>query len=105
VLALLAWLVASALHDFALIGVLLRLKLAPAVVFTLAALNPAEAARIAILSGVDPELSALGPVGFWLANALGPRIALLVGIVWPALLGSFALWRAGRRFSKSDLVG
>jgi ABC-2 type transport system permease protein len=105
VLALLAWLVASALHDFALIGALLRFKLAPAVVFTLAALNPAEAARIAILSGVDPELSALGPVGFWLANALGPRIALLVGIVWPALLGSFALWRAGRRFSKSDLVG
>lgn len=105
VLALLAWLVASALHDFALIGVLLRFRLAPVVVFTLAALNPAEAARIAILSGVDPDLSALGPVGFWLANALGPRIALLVGIVWPALLGSFALWRASRRFSKSDLVG
>ncbi len=105
VLALVAWLGASALHDFALIGVLLRFKLAPVFVFTIAALNPAESARIAILSGVDPDLSALGPVGFWLANALGPQLALLVGIVWPVLLGSFALWRASRRLSKSDLVG
>jgi ABC-2 type transport system permease protein len=105
VLALVAWLVASALHDFALIGVLLRFKLPPVVVFTLAALNPAEAARIAILSGVDPDLSALGPVGFWIANALGPRIALFVGIAWPLIVGSLALWRASRRFSRSDLVG
>ena len=105
VLALLAWLVSSALHDFALVGVLLRFKLAPAVVFTLAATNPAEAARIAILSGVDPDLSALGPVGFWLANALGPRIALAVGVGWPALLGTFAMWRARARLGRSDLVG
>jgi len=105
VLALVAWFVASALHDFALVGALLRFKLSPQVVFALAAANPAEAARIAILSGVDPDLSVLGPVGFWLANALGPRIALAVGLAWPAALGSLALWRAQRRFSRSDLVG
>ena len=105
VLALLAWIAASALHDFALIGVLLRFKLAPSVVFALAALNPSEATRIAILSGVDPDLSVLGPVGFWLANTLGPGLALVVGVAWPALLGTFALWRAQRRLSRSDLVG
>ena len=105
VLALLAWIAASALHDFALIGVLLRFKLAPSVVFALAALNPSEATRIAILSGVDPDLSVLGPVGFWLANTLGSRLALFVGVAWPALLGTFALWRAQRRLSRSDLVG
>jgi ABC-type transport system involved in multi-copper enzyme maturation permease subunit len=105
VLALAAWLIASALHDFALVGVLLQLKLSPAAVFALAALNPAESTRIAILSGVDPDLSALGPVGFWLSNALGPRIAMLVGIGWPALLGTWAVWRASVRLAKSDLVG
>ena len=105
ILSLVAWLAASALHDFALVGALLRFKLAPSVVFTLAALNPAEATRIAILSGVDPELSVLGPVGFWLANTLGPRMALGIGVVWPVLLGSFALWRAERRLARSDLVG
>jgi len=105
VLALLACLLSSALHDFALVGVLLRWKLAPGAVFALAALNPAEAARIAILSSVDPDLSVLGPVGFWLANTLGPRLALGVGVAWPALLGTFAMWRAARRLDRSDLVG
>jgi ABC-2 type transport system permease protein len=105
VLALVAWLVGSALHDFALIGVLLRFRLTPAVVFTLAAANPVEAARIAILSGVDPDLSVLGPVGFWLANTLGPRATLAVGVAWPTLVGTIALWRAERRLAKSDLVG
>jgi ABC-2 type transport system permease protein len=105
VMALLAWLAASALHDFALVGALLRWKLAPALVFGLAAANPEEAARIAILGGIDPDLSVLGPVGFWLANTLGPSVTLAVGIGWPALLGTFALARAQRCLNQSDLVG
>lgn len=105
VLALVAWLTTTALHDFALIGALLRWKLAPHVVFGLAAANPVESARIALLGGVDPDLSVLGPVGFWLANTLGSSATLAVGIVWPALLGTFALWRAQRLLIKSDLVG
>lgn len=104
VLALLAWVVASALHDFALIGALLRVRLAPEIVFGLAAANPVEAARIAVLSGVDPELSVLGPVGFWLANTLGPRLMLAVGVGWPALLGTVGLLAAERRLVSSDLV-
>ncbi|MCC6646750.1 MAG: ABC transporter permease [Polyangiaceae bacterium] len=105
VLALLAWLTASALHDFALIGVLLKWKLPPMTVFGLAAANPVEAARIAILGAIDPELSVLGPVGFWLANTLGPRGAVAVGVLWPLALGTLALHRAERRLSGSDLVG
>ncbi len=105
VLALLAWVISSALHDFVLIGVLLRVRLPPQAVFALAASNPVEAARIAVLSGVDPELSVLGPVGFWLANTLGPHLTLAVGIGWPALLGTVAVAAAMRRLSSSDLVG
>lgn len=105
VFALLAWVVGSALHDFALIGALLRWKLSPPFVFALAAANPVEAARIAILGGVDPDLSVLGPVGFWLANTLGPAATLAVGIGWPALLGTFMFWRAKRRLEGCDLVG
>lgn len=105
VLALVAWLAGAALHDFALVGVLLRFKLSPGVVFALAASNPVEAARIAILGSVDPDLSVLGPVGFWLANKLGADLGLAVGAGWPALLGTFALWRAQRRLVASDLVG
>lgn len=105
VLALVAWIAAAALHDFALIGALLRFRLAPAAVFGLAAMNPVEAARVAILGSVDPELSVLGPVGFWLANTLGSARALAVGVVWPMLLGTLAMWAASRRLSRSDLIG
>ncbi len=105
VYVLLAWLFASALHDFALIGVLLKLRLTPQVVFALAALNPVESARLAILSGIDPELSVLGPVGFWLANTMGPKVALGLGVGWPLALGCGALLAATRRLEKDDLVG
>jgi ABC-2 type transport system permease protein len=105
VFALVAWVAAVALHDFALIGVLLRFRLAPSVVFALAAMNPVEAARIAVLGAVDPDLSVLGPVGFWLANTLGQAGALAVGVGWPALLGTVALARAEARIASSDLAG
>ena len=104
VYALLAWVVGAALHDFALIGALLRFKLTPQAVFALAALNPVEAARVALLSGVDPELGVLGPVGFWLANSFGPKLTLLVGVGWPLLLGTLCLWLASRRLGRADLV-
>jgi hypothetical protein len=83
----------------------LRFKLLPAVVFGLAASNPAEAARLAILTGIDPELSVLGPVGFWLATTLGPRLTLLVGLGWPLLLGLLAAFASVRRLNRADLVG
>lgn len=105
VMALLVWLTASALHDFALMGVLLHANLPPRVVFALAAVNPSEAARIGILTSVDPELSVLGPVGFWLANTLGSTKALLVAIGWPALLGTACLAVAKWRIARSDAVG
>ena len=92
-------------HDFALIGVLLRWRLPAEVVFTLAALNPVESSRIAILAGIDPELSVLGPVGFWLANSLGATWSMVIGVGWPVLLGTLAMGLAVRRMNRIDLVG
>jgi len=105
VLALLLWLLGAALHDFALIGVLLEVQLEPHAVFLLTACNPVEAARLALLTGIDPDLSVLGPVGFWIANALGPRATLAVGVAWPFAVGSAAIGLALRRLNRSDLVG
>ena len=102
--ALVAWVVTAALHDVLLIAVLLRTPLPPEVVFFVSALNPSEAARVGILSSVDPELSALGPVGFWLANSLGPTLALVIAVGWPALLGLLTTWRAARNLERADLV-
>ncbi|NOK03667.1 MULTISPECIES: hypothetical protein [Myxococcus] len=101
----LAQVVTAALHDVLLIAVLLRTPLPPEVVFFVSSLNPSEVARVGILSSVDPELSALGPVGFWLANSLGPTLALVIAVGWPALLGVLTTWRAARNLAKADLVG
>ncbi len=105
VVALLIWLLGAALHDFVLIGLLLEFHLEPHVVFVLTAANPVESARLALLSGVDPELTVLGPVGFWIANTLGPRATLWVGLAWPFMTGTAALGLALRRLNRSDLVG
>ena len=104
VAALLVWMWVGLLHDFALIGVLLGLHVEPHIVFGLAALNPVEAARLALLSSIDPELSVLGPVGFWLANHLGSRLTLLVGTSWPLLLAALSLIVALRRLKRADLA-
>jgi len=104
VYVLLAWVLCVALLDFGLVGAMLQWDLPPKVVFTLAALNPVELARLALLSGTDPTLSTLGPVGYYLANSLGAVWLLVIGVVWPALLG-FAGWAvAGRRFGAGDLA-
>ena len=104
VLALLVWLASVALHDFALIGVLLQWRVPAPLVFALAAVNPVEAARLAVLASVDPELSVLGPVGFWIANELGPNLAYSFGLAWPATVGSLSLWLAFRLLRTGDAV-
>lgn len=105
VAALLTWLTVSALHDFALMGLLLQWRMPAVTVFALAAINPVESARLALLSAVDPELSLLGPVGFWLTTSLGPRIVLALGVAWPAVVGALAAWLARSQVERMDLVG
>ncbi len=105
VYALIVWVTATALHDFALVGLLLNFKVPPRLVFLLAALNPSEAARVGILTSVDPELSVLGPVGFYIANTLGAAKALLVALVWPFVLGTLGVLGASRNVSRRDAIG
>jgi ABC-2 type transport system permease protein len=105
VMVLLAlWVLGVVLLDFALIGLMLQWRLHAPSVFVLAALNPVEAARLALLSAAEPSLATLGPVGFFLANRLGPGWLLLLGVLWPAALGTAAWLAAERRFAREDLV-
>ncbi len=101
---LLAWLAAVALLDFGVIGILLRWQLAPQAVLVLAALNPVEAARVALLAGAEPDLATLGPVGFYLAERLGPAGLVALGVGWPLAFGALALAHALRRFCRDDAV-
>jgi ABC-type transport system involved in multi-copper enzyme maturation permease subunit len=100
----LSWLVSVALLDFGLIALLLRTPLPPRLVFALAALNPVESARLALLSAAEPDLATLGPVGFYLANELGAGALFALGIAWPLAFGALVLCLAWRAFGRDDLV-
>lgn len=101
---LLTWAAGVALLDFTLLGLMLQWRLPPRAVFALAALNPIEASRIALLSAVEPELASLGPVGFYMSTRLGPDLLLAFGIVFPFLLGTACVWAAYAYFRRSDVV-
>lgn len=94
------WLASAALLDFALIGLLLQWRVPAPLVFALAALNPVQAARLALLSSAEPTLATLGPVGFYLANRFGAEALLALGTVWPGVVavgGWLVAWRSFRR--------
>ena len=61
----------------------------------------AEAAGL----GVDRATNKFGESEYRLANRLGAGLSLAIGAGWPALLGTFAMWRAHRRLATTDLVG
>jgi ABC-2 type transport system permease protein len=103
-LLLVAWLAAVALLDFGVIGVLLRWQLAPQAVLVLACLNPVQAARVALLAAGEPDLATLGPVGFYLAERLGPVGMVSLGVGWPLGFGALAFGLALFRYRRDDLV-
>ncbi len=101
---LLVWVAGIALMDFALAGMMLQWRMEPRVVFLLAASNPVQSIRMALLSSADPELSVLGPVGFYLANQIGATGLYVLGVAWPMVLGTFA-WLGGlRKLRRGDVV-
>jgi ABC-2 type transport system permease protein len=101
---LLIWVAGIAFMDFALAGMMLQWRMEPRVVFALAALNPVQSIRMALLSSADPQLSVLGPVGFYLANQIGATGLYALGVVWPLLLGT-AAWLSGlRKLRRGDVV-
>lgn len=101
---LLTWMAAVALLDLGLIGLLLEWRLPPRAVFLLAALNPVQDARLALLSALETDLATLGPVGFWIATRVGHGALLALGVGWPLALGAGAFGLAWLRFRRDDLV-
>jgi ABC-type transport system involved in multi-copper enzyme maturation permease subunit len=98
------WIASAALLDFAGIALLLQWRVSPPAVFALAAANPVQAARMALLSSAEPTLATLGPVGFYLANRLGAAPLLALGIAWPALVGIGGWLTAWWSFRRGDVV-
>jgi ABC-type transport system involved in multi-copper enzyme maturation permease subunit len=103
-LVFLVWMASVALLDFVGVALLLQWRLPARAVFAIAAANPVQAARLALLSAAEPSLSTLGPVGFYLANHVGSRALLALGLGWPLAVGAAAWLLGWLRFRRGDLV-
>lgn len=103
-LVFLIWTVSVTLLDFAGIALLLQWRVSPQAVFALAAVNPVQTARMALLASAEPTLATLGPVGFYLANRLGANALFALGLAWPALVGVVAWLAAWNAFRRGDAV-
>ena len=101
---MLLWALGVALLDLALVGLLLQWRVEPHALFVLSSLNPVQAARLALLSGVEPDLGTLGPVGFHLWNRVGADALLYLGLAWPLAVGTGGWAWAMRTFRRGDLV-
>lgn len=104
VAGLVVWALAVAVLDLGVVGLLLHARLSPHVVFGLAGLNPVQAARLALLSGIEPDLGTLGPVGFYLVHEVGAGGLLAYGLAWPLIVGTTSWLVASRSFARGDLV-
>lgn len=104
IVGLVLWALVVAFLDLAIVGVLLALRVEPHTVLALAAANPVQAARLALLSGLEPDLGTLGPVGFYAAHHLGPPALFAAGVAWPLAVGTGAWLWALRVFRRGDLV-
>lgn len=102
--AIVAWGLSVAMLDVGLVGLMLTWRLDAEAVFTLAALNPVQDARLALLAGLEPDLGTLGPVGFYLSTRIGAGNLYLLGLVWPAVLGTIAWLGALVAFRRGDLT-
>lgn len=100
----LAWALGVALLDFGLIGLMLKWRLDPHAVFTLAIINPVEAARLALLSDLQPDLATFGPVGFYMSTRIGGQALYALGVAWPALVGLGAWTIAYLGFARTDRI-
>ncbi|HZJ66044.1 MAG TPA: ABC transporter permease subunit, partial [Kofleriaceae bacterium] len=99
-----SWAAGVALLDAGLIGVLLRWRLDPHIVFALAAINPVEDCRLALLSGIERDVATLGPVGFYLAGRLGDAALHALGIAVPLIWGTLAWLAALAHFRRADIT-
>lgn len=101
---MLVWAISVAILDFGLVGLMLRWRMSPGAVFTLAALNPVQDARLALLSGLDSDLATLGPVGVYLSTQLGRDILYALGLAWPLLIGTLAWLVSLVGFRRNDVI-
>lgn len=102
--SLFLWLFLIALIDVTLIGFMIKSRISPELIFTIALTNPVQVFRVVAISLFDPTLTVIGPAAYFILDRAGRVPFITFGLVYNMLIGlSFAV--AGYfSFKKKDLI-
>jgi len=103
-IAFFVWIFLLAFIDIALISVMLQNRFDDGLIIAISLLNPMEVFRVSAISLFDPELTVMGPVAYYILDAIPQKLFVFLSIVYPTVLGFlFAFW-GYCTFRKKDLV-
>jgi ABC-2 type transport system permease protein len=102
--ALFVWLLLTAFIDIILIGFMIKTRVMPEIIFSLALINPVQIFRIAAISLFDPVLSVIGPASFFILDKMGRGIFLLYAFSYTVSAGIVFAALGYMVFKKKDLM-
>ncbi len=102
--ALFVWLVLIALIDIVLIGFMIKTRVMPEVIFSLALTNPVQIFRIAAISLFDPVLAVIGPASYFILDKMGRGLFLFYSMCYTVFIGMLFATLGYIMFRKKDLI-
>lgn len=103
-IAFFIWIFLLAFIDIALISIMMQNRVNDGVIISIALANPMEIFRVAAISLFDPELTVMGPVAFYILDAMSQLTFVIFSILYPTLLGLLFAVLGYNVFRKKDLV-
>jgi len=98
------WIFLVAFMDILLIGMMLRMRINPELVISLALLNPLQVFRTGSLILFDPKLTVMGPVSYYILDTVSRSTFIAFAIEYPVILGLILAWLGNRYFNRHDVV-
>lgn len=103
-LAFFVWLFFLAFLDLGLIGLMMKSGINESVIYSVALLNPIQTFRVASMSLFDPNLTVIGAAAYYILDEFGRVFFIIYSLIYPLILGVFALYIGFISFKKKDLV-
>ena len=103
-IAFFIWILLLAFIDIALISLMMQDRVNEGLIIGIALANPMEIFRIAAISLFDPQLTVMGPVAYYILDAISQPMFVLLSIGYPLLLGIGFAFLGFKIFKKKDLV-
>jgi ABC-2 type transport system permease protein len=103
-IAFFVWIFLLAFIDIALISLMMQQRFNEELILFIALINPMEIFRVAAISLFDPELTVMGPVAFYILDAMPQVVFVFVSVIYPLLVGLAFAFLGYKIFEKKDLV-